>query len=151
MLNVFVAAIVLLILAWTALVAPSLATMIKSQLLSDFLNSSWVSSGAVYALTASVIALQLFAIHLWLAAGRRRLADVWPGIVVTILLWMLLGTAYSYYLGFSNYSRFYAGLSQIMIALIFFQVTAVAIILGAELNRGLIELKKMRNGNGSLL
>ncbi|MAI46110.1 MAG: YihY/virulence factor BrkB family protein [Hyphomicrobiaceae bacterium TMED74] len=151
MLNVFVAAIVLLILAWTALVAPSLATMIKSQLLSDFLNSSWVSSGAVYALTASVIALQLFAIHLWLAAGRRRLADVWPGIVLTILLWMLLGTAYSYYLGFSNYSRFYAGLSQIMIALIFFQVTAVAIILGAELNRGLIELKKMRNGNGSLL
>ena len=54
-------------------------------------------------------------------------------------------------LGFSNYSRFYAGLSQIMIALIFFQVTAVAIILGAELNRGLIELKKVRNGNGSLL
>ena len=74
-----------------------------------------------------------------------------PGIVLTVLLWMLLGTAYSYYLGFSNYSRFYAGLSQIMIALIFFQVTAVAIILGAELNRGLIELKKLRNGDGSLL
>ncbi|MEM8973422.1 MAG: YihY/virulence factor BrkB family protein [Pseudomonadota bacterium] len=151
MLNVFVAAIVLLILAWTALVAPSLATFLKSQRIIDFLNSSWVSSGAVYAITATVIAMQLFAVHLWLAAGRRRLADVWPGIVLTVLLWMLLGTAYSYYLGFSNYSRFYAGLSQIMIALIFFQVTAVAIILGAELNRGLIELKKLRNGDGSIL
>jgi len=32
-----------------------------------------------------------------------------------------------------------------MIALIFFQITAVAIILGAELNRGLIVFKEIRN------
>ena len=57
---------------------------------------------------------------------------------------MAAGWAYSIYLGYSNYTRFYAGLSQLMIALIFFQLTAVIIILGAELNRGLIEFKKMR-------
>ncbi len=33
-----------------------------------------------------------------------------------------------------------------MIALIFFQVTAAIIILGAEVNRGVIELKKYKNG-----
>ena len=56
------------------------------------------------------------------------------------------GTAllYSTYLGLSNYSRFYAGLSHIMVALIFFQFTAILIILGAELNRGIMELKKMQ-------
>ena len=45
-------------------------------------------------------------------------------------------------------ARFYAGLSQLMIALIFFQLTAVTIILGAELNRGIMALKGLRNGNG---
>lgn len=148
MLHVCVSAVVLLALTWTLLVAPGLASFIKSEIISEFLNSSWVRSGALYAIAAAIVALQLFAIHLWLAAGKRRLADVWPGIVLTILLWLALGTAYSFYLGYSNYSRFYAGLSQLMIALIFFQVTAVMIILGAELNRGIMALKGLRNGNG---
>jgi membrane protein len=34
-----------------------------------------------------------------------------------------------------------------MIAMIFFQVTAIIILLGAELNRGIMELKKLANGN----
>ncbi len=148
MLHVCVTAVVLLVMTWTILVAPNLATLIKSQLLIDFLNSSWVQSGALYAIAGVIVALQLFAIHLWLAAGRRRIVDVWPGIALTVLLWMALGTAYSFYLGYSNYTRFYAGLSQLMIALIFFQLTAVTIILGAELNRGIMALKGLRNGNG---
>jgi membrane protein len=45
-----------------------------------------------------------------------------------------------------------------MIALIFFQMTAVIVILGAELNRGIFELKRLgaaavienhANGNGA--
>ena len=148
MLHVCVTAVVLLVMTWTILVAPNLATLIKSQLLVDFLNSSWVQSGALYVIAGLIIALQLFAIHLWLAAGKRRIVDVWPGIALTVLLWMALGTAYSFYLGYSNYTRFYAGLSQLMIALIFFQLTAVTIILGAELNRGIMALKGLRNGNG---
>ncbi len=45
---------------------------------------------------------------------------------------------------FTDYSRFYAGLTQIMSALVFFQVSAIIIILGAELNRGLMEMKERR-------
>ena len=56
---------------------------------------------------------------------------------------------YSYYLDLSDYSRFYAGLSQLMVALIFFQMTAVIVILGAELNRGILELKRMSAPTGS--
>ena len=32
-----------------------------------------------------------------------------------------------------------------MVAMIYFQVTAIIVILGAELNRGINELKKMRS------
>ncbi len=146
MFHVFVSAIVLLVLTWTTVVAPTLAAQFNSELLDGFLNSNWVQSGLLYVLVAVIIAGQLFAAHLFLAAGRRNISQVWPGVVLTIILWLAAASAYTYYLGFSNYSRFYAGLSQLMIALIFFQLTAVVIILGAELNRGIIELKKLRNG-----
>jgi membrane protein len=46
-------------------------------------------------------------------------------------------------LNLSDYARFYAGLSQLMVAMIFFQMTAVIVILGAELNRGIFEFKRM--------
>ncbi len=116
-------------------------------MLQSFLDSAWIQSGLINVIVAIIIAGQLFAGHLYLAAGRRTIQEVWPGIVLTIVLWLAAASAYSYYLGFSNYTRFYAGLSQLMIALIFFQLTAVVIILGAELNRGLIEFKKLRNGH----
>ncbi|MGI9524075.1 MAG: YihY/virulence factor BrkB family protein [Hyphomicrobiaceae bacterium] len=145
MLHVCVTAVVLLVLTWTALVAPSIAALVQSDALNSFLSSSWVQSGALYIIAGVVTALQLFAMHLWLAAGRRSLGEVWPGILLTVVLWLALGTAYSYYLGYSNYTRFYAGLSQLMIALIFFQLTAVIILLGAELNRGLMAFQDMRD------
>ena len=50
---------------------------------------------------------------------------------------------WSRYLEMTNYSRFYAGLSQLMVAMIFFQFTAIIIILGAEFNRGIMEFKRM--------
>ena len=95
----------------------------------------------------AVITSLLLAFHLWLAAGTRRLADVWPGVLVSVVLWILVASLYSYYLDLSDYTRFYAGLSQLMIALIFFQFTAMIIILGAEVNRGIMELKKLGNGH----
>ena len=70
-------------------------------------------------------------------------------MALSTLLWLAAGALYSHYLAFSDYTRFYAGLSQIMVALIFFQVTAVIILLGAELNRGIMEIKKM-NLNGDI-
>lgn len=148
MLHVCVSAIVLLVLTSTMVVIPTLAARFDSPLLQEIINSSWIQSGLLNVIVALIIAAQLFAAHLYLAAGRRTIADVWPGIALTVVLWIAAASAYSYYLGFSNYTRFYAGLSQLMIALIFFQLTAVVIILGAELNRGLIEFKKLRNGNG---
>ena len=75
--------------------------------------------------------------------AKRTLKDVWPGVLLSICLWLALASLYSYYLNFSDYTRFYAGLSQLMVALIFFQMSAVIMILGAELNRGIFELKRL--------
>lgn len=143
MLFVFVSGVSMLVLTWGVVVGPNLAAGFKAATwLKQQFNSGWLAATWRYALAAGVISVQLLAFHLWLAAGKRSLADVWPGVLLSVVLWMLLAAGYSYYLNFSDYTRFYAGLSQLMVALIFFQATAVVIILGAELNRGIIELRK---------
>lgn len=144
MLFVFVSAVSILVLTWAVVFGPGIAARFQPGWAKTLLDSTWLGPVTRYALAGSVIAMQLFAFHLWLAAGRRRLADVWPGIVLSIVLWLVLGAMWSHYLEITNYSLFYAGLSQLMVALIFFQFTAIAIILGAELNRGIIEVKRMR-------
>jgi membrane protein len=138
----------MLVLTWAILVGPGLAARFEPSWMRTLLESSWLASILRYALAGSVIAAQLLAFHLWLAAGKRRVLDVWPGVLLSVVLWLTIAGLYSYYLNFSDYARFYAGLSQLMVALIFFQFTAIVIILGAELNRGIMELKKL--GNGSL-
>lgn len=146
MIFVFVSAASTLVLTWAVVVGPQIAARFEPSWFKEIMESSWVMVVKRYALSAGVMAVQLFAFHLWLAAGRRTVADVWPGVALSIALWLVVASLYSYYLDINDYTRFYAGLSQLMVALIFFQVTAIIIILGAELNRGLIELKRLRNG-----
>jgi membrane protein len=144
MLFVLGTAVVTLVLTWAVVSGVGLAQRLPLPgNLRYLLDSGWLGSGVRYAIAAAMVALQLFAYHLWLAGGRRRLADVWPGVVLSMLLYIALAAGYSYYLAISNYARFYAGLSHIMIALIFFQLTAIIVLLGAELNRGIMELRRL--------
>ncbi len=140
---VFGNALTMLIVAWAVVVGPGVAARFEPSWVKSLLDSTWLAAGFRYALAAGMISALLLALHLWLTSGRRTLVEVMPGVILSTLLWISTAILYSYYLEFSDYSRFYAGLSQLMVALIFFQVTAVIILLGAELNRGLIELKKL--------
>lgn len=149
MMFVLISAACMLFLTWFIVVAPVLAARVDPTINSSFsyfmsfVDSTWLGAALRYLFAAAVMSAQLFAFHLWLAAGRRRIKDVWPGVLVSMVLWITMASFYSYYLDFSDYTRFYAGLSQLMVALIFFQLSAVIIILGAELNRGIYELKKL--------
>lgn len=143
MLFVFISAVSMLVLTWVVVVGPVVAARFDPSLTQSFLRATWLGASLRYALAAGVIGTQLLAFHLWLAAGKRKVKDVWPGVLVSTLLWLLTASLYSYYLNFSDYARFYAGLSQLMVALIFFQTTAAIVILGAELNRGIYEFKRL--------
>lgn len=154
MLFVLVSAVSSLVLTWAVVIGPAIAARFEPEWARDLLDLGWVketwlTATSRYAIAALVLVTQLLVLHLWIAAGKRRFADVWPGVALSTVLWLTAGALYSQYLAFSDYTRFYAGLSQIMVALIFFQVTAVIILLGAELNRGIMELKKLRNGGSA--
>ncbi|MBX9684600.1 MAG: YihY/virulence factor BrkB family protein, partial [Hyphomicrobium sp.] len=142
---VFVSALTILVLTWAVVFGPGLAAAkFQPGWAKTLFDSSWLGPGIRYLLAGLVIAIQLFAFHIWLAAGRRSFQDVWPGVTLSIVLWLALAGLWSNYLAITNYSLFYAGLSQLMVAMIFFQFTAIAIILGAEFNRGILEMKRMR-------
>jgi membrane protein len=141
---VIVSAIGMLVLTWGVVVGPELAARIKPAWLLWLADTGWLPLIVRFAIVIAAIGLQLVAYHLWLAAGHRRLADVWPGVLLSIVLWLLAARLFGSWLTFSNYSRFYAGLTSVMSALVFFQLSAIIILLGAELNRGLMEIKERR-------
>ena len=137
----------MLALAWGVVVGPQLAASLKPSWMLWLADTGWVAVIARYAIVSTAIGVQLAAYHLWLAAGRRRFAEVWPGVLISIVLWLLAAQLFASWLSISNYSRFYAGLTSIMSAMVFFQVSSVIVILGAELNRGLVEVKRRIAGN----
>ena len=140
---VLISAASVLVLAWVVIVAPALAARVEPNLAQPLVESTWLGATVRYGLAVVVIAALLIAFHLWLTAGKRRLKDVWPGVLLSMVLWLLVASVYSYYLDFGDWSRFYAGLTQLMVAMIFFQLTALIVILGAELNRGIYEFKRL--------
>jgi len=142
MLFVVVSAVGMLVLTWGVVVGPQVAARFKPDSLLWLADTTWVALIARYAIVIAAIGIQLVAYHLWLAAGQRRLADVWPGVVLSILLWVIAAQLFASWLTINDYSRFYAGLTRIMSALVFFQVSAIIVIVGAELNRGIVEVKR---------
>jgi membrane protein len=98
-----------------------------------------------YATAFPIIAGAIILVHLYLAAGRRRLAEVWPGALLTFILWIASGAAFSAYLAaFGNYTRTYAGLAGVVAALFFLWLVSVVFLIGAELNAALSDKARQR-------
>lgn len=73
-----------------------------------------------------------------LGAGR-----LWPGVLVTTLLWMLAAWGFSAYLGATpTYTVTYGTLAGVIVTLMFFYLTGAVIIFGAEVNAALQRLRQ---------
>jgi membrane protein len=132
---VIVAAIALLALSFLVVLAP----LIWKAALKYFPGLeplSFIITFARFAIVTVLLVVALILVHLWLPAGRRRFAEVFPGILVTLALWLAGGILFGRYLAdyAFTYSFYYAGLSSVMIALVFLYLTASIFIYGGELN-----------------
>jgi membrane protein len=86
-------------------------------------------------IAAVIIVLALIAVHLWLPAGKRRFREIVPGLIFTLVFWVVGSSLFATYLSYySTYSSTYAGLASIMIALVFLYIVSAIFILGGELN-----------------
>lgn len=108
-------------------------------LLEDFLLT--IANWRIYG-TLAVLIVGLVVFHLGLPAGRRRLRDVIPGVLLTLILWLVGALIFAYYLAsFANYAATYAGLASIMVVLVFLYMVGAIFIIGAEFNAALLKFE----------
>ena len=140
---VLVAAVALLALAFLVVLAPLIfATAVR--------YATWLTpllpllNFLRFAVASVVLIAALFIAHKWLPAGRRRLSGIAPGIVATLVLWLVAGEVFGSYLADFAYTyvTYYAGLASAMIALVFLYLTAAIFIYGGELNAAIAEERK---------
>lgn len=93
-----------------------------------------------FAIAVVVLTVALFVAHKWLPAGRRRFMEILPGIIATLVLWLVAGIAFGRYLAeFAiTYVSYYAGLASAMIALVFLYWTASIFVYGGALNSAMV-------------
>lgn len=102
-----------------------------------------------FGIASLVLLIALVLAHKFLPSGRRTFADMAPGIILTIVMWITAGVAFGAYLAefARNYVTTYAGLASVMIALVFLYLIAAIFIFGGELNAAILRARHKRNGD----
>ena len=136
---VLVSAVALLALGFLIVLAPlAFATAVK--------YAPWLTlqeqqfTYARYAIAGTVIMIAIVIAHKWLPGGKRSFADIAPGVICTLALWLVCGVYFGRYLAefASSYVTTYAGLASAMIALVFLYWSAAMFVYGGELNAVII-------------
>lgn len=98
------------------------------------------------AITAFLLGTVLVIAHKFVAAGRRGILSVLPGIAVTLILWFLAGLGFGFYLDrFSGaYASTYGGLATAMVFLVFLYWLAAMFLFGGEVNGTVIAARRQR-------
>ena len=95
---------------------------------------------AILLLTAGVLLC-----HRVLPAKRLSILEVLPGVVLTVVVWVGMSSAFSIYLvNFNTFASTYASLSGLFAAMFFLYLSALVLILGGEVNRVLEVRRIMR-------
>src|SRR5689334_21474953 len=138
---VILGAVILLMLAFTASAA---LTLVRSAIDAWFPFASELGHtlGLYRLVPAATLFFTFYVLFYALTPARYRKTDCrkWPGALFITAWWLItveiLPSALSL---FGGYSRTYGSLAGVMIALIFFFVVGLGVVIGAELNAALAE------------
>ena len=90
---------------------------------------------ARYLIGGALLYALLYAMHFILPALPMHRKKLWPGILVSMLLWVALASLISIFVALSpTYAVSYGALTGVIVTLLFFYLTGVAIIFGAQVN-----------------
>lgn len=135
---------ILLVYTFLVVLAPLAIESLKSHFpqVESFLLSINL---ARFSLAGSLLVIGLFITHWLLPSGERGFRDLWPGVLATLVMWIVAGSTFGAYLAsFANYVSTYGGLAGIMTALIFLYICALVFILGGELNAAIARQRRVR-------
>jgi len=87
-----------------------------------------------------------FALLLLYAAaqdGRQPWRNIWPGTLAALVAWLAVSWGYRLYVErFADYSALYGSIGAVIVLLIWLNITAVILIMGAEWNGVLMSLRR---------
>jgi membrane protein len=140
---VLVGAVALLAFAFLVVLAPLIWSVLL-RYIPGLERLGFVVTLVRFSVAAVILIAALVIVHLWLPAGRRRLRDIVPGILATLVLWLISGTLFGRYLAeFAfNYLTMYASLASAMIALLFLYISASIFIYGGEINAAVMRVRR---------
>jgi membrane protein len=149
---VLVGSLALLTLAFLVVLGPLILDTLATYL-------PWVAEAhelltfARIGIAAAMLATSLILAHLILPAHRLRFRDTLPGVALTFVASIAFGEAFGIYLSqyLRNYFATYAGLTSVMIALIYLYWVALLFVFGGELNGAIIRAREQRREAESAL
>ena len=99
---------------------------------------------------ALVMYFALFMLYAMAQDTRQPPKNLWPGALASLLGWMAVSGLYSLYVErIASYSLLYGSLGTAVILLMWLYLTAVVLIMGAELNGTLMALRREREDKES--
>jgi membrane protein len=94
----------------------------------------------IFPLTAMLLAMLALAVIYWVARPREKhLRQVLPGAAVATLLWWVTNAAFGFYVRRMPSNVVYGGLGAVIGLLVWMQISAVVVFLGAAWNAELAE------------
>lgn len=98
-----------------------------------------------YPLAILLLVCGLLIAHQFLPARPTPVMSLLPGILLTVVTWVILSAIFSFWLvSFNSFASTYASLSGIFAAMFFLYLAALVMIFGGEFNRVLIEIRNSR-------
>jgi membrane protein len=96
-----------------------------------------------YGLALAMLSFFLFQLHMLLPTKRPPRRRLMPGIATSMVLWTLGAYGFSLYLAAApSYSVTYGALAGVIVTLLFFFLTGMAILLGAQVNAVLMTFRR---------
>jgi membrane protein len=95
----------------------------------------WMYEALRYLLAICLLYLVVALLYRWLPSRHLPRREILPGAAVTVVLWLMLASLFSFYLqNLARFSLTYGSLGGVVITLMFFYISALIFIFGAELN-----------------
>jgi membrane protein len=86
----------------------------------------------------------LWVVHRLLPARKMKGFSLWPGILTSVLLWIIVASGLSFYLSnVQDYTITYGTLAGVIVTLLFLFLTGAVLMLGAEVNAA-VNARRMR-------
>lgn len=96
-----------------------------------------------FPITGMVGFFALFSLYALSQDTRRPWRDLWPGTLAALAAWLVLSWLYSWYVeNIAHYSALYGSIGVVIVLLVWLNMSAMAFIMGAEMNGVLIGLRK---------